>query len=219
MRNNTLSAVAERLESRRLFDATLSGNELSITGTDGDDVIVVALDTRKGLIEVNINGQSSWHAAAGVTKVRAMLGTGNDRLDATWTPIHFHADGEAGNDTLIGGDADDCLIGGLDNDSVVGGIGADSLSGNGGKDYLDGGPGRDRLDGGKTNDILRGGSSNDRLIGGEGSDMLYGDGGDDLFYCEGIFPDTLYGGSGNDRAYADVGDLLESIETRLDPID
>lgn len=218
MFSTTTCAIAEGLESRTLFDVTLAGEELLITGTAGDDQIVVALDVKRSLFEVNFNGQSTWHSSTSVSKIRAMLGTGNDSFDATYAVVKLHVDGEGGHDTITGGDGDDCLIGGLDNDYVLGGIGADSVSGNGGRDYLEGGPGRDRVDGGKTNDVIRGGSSNDRLIGGEGADLIYGDGGDDLFYCEGVYPDTLYGGTGSDRAYSDGSDLLESIEIRLDPI-
>jgi Ca2+-binding RTX toxin-like protein len=209
-------AIAEGLESRRLLSGVeLVEGVLTVTGTEANDTVVVEINSVKQTVEIVLNGKRTFHPAASVVSVKAMLGTGNDLFDATKVSLRAHVDGEGGNDTLRGGAGDDCLIGGLDNDLVAGNIGADSVYGNGGKDNLDGGPGRDRVDGGKTNDIVRGGSSNDRLIGGDGCDLIYGDGGDDLFYCEGIYADSLFGGTGCDRAYVDGDDILASIEIRL----
>jgi Ca2+-binding RTX toxin-like protein len=207
----------ELLESRRLMSAgaTLgSTGVLSIQGTDAADVISVAPNAVKKVVAVSINGAYTLFALASVKSISAKLGLGNDKFDGTYMNIPMTVDGEAGNDSILGGSANDYLIGGLDADYIFGGMGADNITGNGGKDFLSGGGGVDRLDGGKSNDVLHGGSGNDRMIGGEGNDMLYGDDGDDLFYCGGVYSDTLLGGNGADRGYVDADDKCYSIETK-----
>ncbi len=72
-------------------------------------------------------------------------------------------DGDAGNNTLIGGVSRDLLRGGA------------------GNDLLEGGGGADQLEGGTGNDVLHGGTGNDLLIGGPGADTLVGGLGDDTY--------------------------------------
>ncbi|QXC32204.1 hypothetical protein I6L39_17820 [Aeromonas sp. FDAARGOS 1409] len=71
--------------------------------------------------------------------------------------------GEAGDDSLSGGDGNDSLLGG------------------GGADYLSGGEGDDSLNGGVGDDYLYGGAGSDTLEGGGGLDLLIGDSGEDIF--------------------------------------
>jgi Ca2+-binding RTX toxin-like protein len=217
MRSMRKVSDIEGLENRRLFSAgvALVNGTLTITATAGDDQIIVAPNAAKHTMNVRFNGTWTAYKQASVTEVSAMLGAGNDSFDASTCAIPVHVDGEAGNDTILGGSGNDCLIGGLDNDSIAGNLGCDSISGSGGKDTLDGGPGSDRIDGGKSNDILHGGSSNDRLIGGDGNDQLYGEGGDDAFYTDGVYVDYLYGGSGRDMSHCDGSDVLASIEVSV----
>ena len=98
--------------------------------------------------------------------------------------------GNAGDDTLIGGDGNDWLDGGEGDDTLIGGAGNDKLYGSDGNDLLDGGDGDDMLDanggddtliGGAGNDNLNGGAGDDTLIGGAGNDKLYGGAGDDTY--------------------------------------
>jgi Ca2+-binding RTX toxin-like protein len=69
-----------------------------------------------------------------------MLG-GNDLIFGATG--RFHADGGAGNDTLLSGAGNDYLLGDTGNDSLVGGAGNDTLIGGTGNDYLAGGDGSD----------------------------------------------------------------------------
>lgn len=91
--------------------------------------------------------------------------------------------GDAGNDTIIGGDDIDLIYGGA------------------GNDYIYGGNGRNAVYGGKGNDVILGGWDNDRLFGDAGNDIIYGFGD----------ADTIHGGDGNDKIYAGSGnDIVET---------
>ncbi|MEY4754145.1 MAG: hypothetical protein RJA44_1820, partial [Pseudomonadota bacterium] len=93
--------------------------------------------------------------------------------------------GEAGNDTIDGGDGSDYISGGSGDDSVVGGSGA-----------LDG---ADRLTDESGFDTLRGGEGNDTLTDLNGGGQLYGEAGDDQLEMYGsAAPSMLDGGAGND---------------------
>ncbi|HYO08851.1 MAG TPA: calcium-binding protein [Tepidisphaeraceae bacterium] len=189
---------------------------LTITGSAGDDDVVVLNETDNQRVRVVINEQSFHFPADSVKRVSAKLRAGGDffRGGQPAMPIPQFIDGEGGHDTIFGGSGDDTLVGGLDNDLVEGGAGNDSIYGNGGKDVLNGGEGRDRVDGGRSADELRGGAHNDRLIGGDATDIMFGDSGDDLFYAADSTRDGLFGGGGTDRASRDANlDELASIET------
>ena len=56
-------------------------------------------------------------------------GEGNDYLDGSNTNTPIFATGDAGNDTLIGGNGDDTLIGGAGSDLIIGNDGNDILIG------------------------------------------------------------------------------------------
>jgi Ca2+-binding RTX toxin-like protein len=163
-------------------------------------------------------------------------GAGNDRLElpASLTPLvgtsvdSNSAFGEAGDDTITGGDAAETLDGGSGNDSVsgnggddslFGGEGIDLLNGNSGQDVLDGGAGDDRLLGGGSNDSLFGAAGHDELVGNSGNDFLDGSDGRDTLdagdgndlLLGGSDSDVLIGGAGNDRF--DGGDGPDLIAT------
>ena len=75
----------------------------------------------------------------------------------------------------INGDAgDNTLIGGAGKDIMNGGYGNDVLWGRNGDDTLNGGDGNDELNGENGDDILNGGYGNDTLNGGAGNDILNG---------------------------------------------
>ena len=80
------------------------------------------------------------------------------------------ASGDAGSDTLVGGDLNDTLDGGADNDSILGGKGSDSISLGAGIDWVDAGEGSDIvLVGDLSADAM---SRFDTISGGLGSDTL-----------------------------------------------
>jgi Ca2+-binding RTX toxin-like protein len=84
------------------------------------------------------------------SRVRAGLGSGNDRIETSatqpLTTMGFSVEGDAGNDTLLGTAQHDALdgVGGNDvirgragNDSLAGGSGDDDVKGEGGDDTID----------------------------------------------------------------------------------
>jgi Ca2+-binding RTX toxin-like protein len=104
-----------------------------------------------------------------IESLQFLGGSTNDFIDISLTSITTFLQGEAGNDTFLGGSA-------LDN--LDGGLGNDQLNGNGGDDYLADTQGLNTLSGGSGNDTL---VSNESSIidGGDGLDNLslfYGDG-------------------------------------------
>jgi serralysin len=131
-----------------------------------------------------------------------------------------NATGGAGNDTLIGNDADNVLTGGPGADLLDGGAGLDTASyrtaaagvvaslanpaNNTGDalgdsyvsiENLEGGDFDDTLVGDAGDNVISGGGGNDTLAGGDGDDRLFGGDGND----------TLYGGAGNDRLSGNGG--------------
>jgi hypothetical protein len=75
--------------------------------------------------------------------------------------IGLFTQGDAANNTLIGGEKSDTLLGGA---------GADNINGGNGDDYLHGGLGNDLLLGGAGKDVLLGSEGNDTMTGGAGID-------------------------------------------------
>jgi Ca2+-binding RTX toxin-like protein len=94
---------------------------------------------------------------------------GDDLIDGTGLPAttRLRADGDAGDDILLGGDGDDVLPGGDGADLVLTGRGDNVAFGGAGNDRLHGQDGDDVLDGGTGFDVLRGGLGDDVLLGGE----------------------------------------------------
>ena len=147
--------------------------------------------------------------------------------------------GEAGRDTLWGGDGRESLIGGEGADLIYGGLGADfivgetfgtggsfaldridTLYGNDGDDSIWGGNGGDLIYGGDGNDDIQGGAitsnaetGRDTLYGQDGNDTLQGDEGTDYIYG-GTGRDVLTGGDGVDWLYGGVGN--DTLDTYFD---
>ncbi len=91
-------------------------------------------------------------------------GAGNDTLDGNDTSTRLVGNGNAGNDYLIGGDANDILNGGFGNDFLKG-DGDYSLDEPGGNDILNGGAGNDTLLSVLLGDsTLSGGLGNDNYV-------------------------------------------------------
>ena len=84
--------------------------------------------------------------------------TGDDLYDGTSGTVGGTVYGNAGNDTLLGGNA---------GETMVGGYGADVLAGNGGIDQLTGGAGNDTFSGtkaGLAGDVITDFSAGDRIL-------------------------------------------------------
>jgi Ca2+-binding RTX toxin-like protein len=110
-----------------------------VNGTSGDDVIAVAgnadhADVRGLAARVHIAG-----AEAAIDRLIANAGAGDDVVDASGlsaTAIGFVANGDDGNDVLIGGAGNDTLRGGAGDDVLIGGLGQDLLDGGLGNNIL-----------------------------------------------------------------------------------
>jgi hypothetical protein len=145
--------------------------------------------------------------------VQVLLGSGDDRLDASGVltkPLRIY--GGDGNDTLIGGAADDFIDAdgpeGRGNDWIDGGAGDDVIYADGPEGYdPDDAFGRDTIYGGEGDDVIYGdgaeGSDDDFIDGGPGNDVIYADGAEGLAEYGVYGSDTIYGGDGDDQIFAD----------------
>ncbi len=164
----------------------------SITGTEGDDMLVGTACTD------DIQGRGGNDIIDG----RA----GDDLIDGGAGDDHIV--GGAGNDILRGGDGNDIILGGAGDDQISGGAGDDRLFGDDGNDIVFGDEGDDQLHGGNGSDALFGGAGNDLIHGDAGDDKLEGNAGDDILQG-GEGNDVVSGGDGNDKLEGGAGaDLL-----------
>lgn len=159
----------EQLETRALLSAVVANGVLTVTGTSGDDVIMIrtAKDDAGNKILVVSEGLKGDDAAEPVitkitdpvTSIVVNAGAGNDSVSLKGNRKHPFSisatlNGEDGNDRLTGGAGADVLNGGAGNDRADGGDGADLINGDGGDDRLDGGAGNDTMNGGDGNDFI-----------------------------------------------------------------
>lgn len=208
----------------RLQLTTSFVQELTLNGTDGDDIFVLRPT------EVLLNGN---RVLSGTPQQLTVLGGNGDDLfliEGPALPAILH--GGSGNDcfrfangtgitgALDGGGGDNVLdftvyetavsvnlisgsataTGGLATghiQRVFGGMGDDTLLGDAQGNDLQGNQGNDFLDGESGNDILWGGDGQDVVLGGAGADLLFGQGGRDLL-IGGLGADMLSGGSDDD---------------------
>jgi hypothetical protein len=161
-------------------------------------------------------------------------GKGNDRYLASGGPefsrpfpVRIDANGEAGDDEIVGGNGPDNITDGPGNDVVRGGANDDGIVewGQAGDDTFDGGPGSDRVAWAEFRDPIRvdlrisgpqdtgaagrdsvanfenvsTSEGNDVLIGTDGPDVLSTGDGDDLIVGLGG-TDKIQGGQGQDTA-------------------
>ena len=163
----TGGAGTDRLDGDAGRDLLLGGDgNDSLNGGDGDDTLIGGL------------GADQYYA-----------GAGNDRIDnsddvGTGASVNV-AYGEAGDDTIIGGDGGETFGGGDGDDSLLGNAGNDWLEGNAGNDWIEGGAGNDSLQGGDGTDTLLGGSGTNTILTGLGDDLIRHSGGRDIITNEG----------------------------------
>ena len=153
--NKAIQAVIETLETRTLMSAALGvsqvafegGTQLRITGTTGNDQIIVK-QTAAGLVVAN--------------------GTWSKTVAGTFKSLWIN--GEAGNNSVIIDPSvtiDATVFGGGVNDSLVAGGGNETLYGGTGKNVIKAGNGNDTL--------VCIGSTSDTLVGGAGHDSFWTD--------------------------------------------
>jgi Ca2+-binding RTX toxin-like protein len=164
----------ETLENRRLLAATLSGGVLTVTGTEGNDIIEVQKRSESGQLKLELNGTETRYALSDVQKIVIDGLGGDDFIEYSGRRgglnIPGVINGGAGNDTLQGGPANDTIDGGDGNDRIEGKGGNDVLSGGNGDDFIQGGAGDDSVNGGNGDDDVLGGKGHDRCKGGRGND-------------------------------------------------
>ena len=200
---------------------------LGVTVTDGDSVAGGDTATGDGGYA---NPNSSLYSVlvtipdsvARITISHSQVGANASEIDVT--DVFFDVvdtsstggSGEAGDDSLTGGEGDDTLIGQGGDDTLNGGDGSDSVEGGDGNDVIDtsgsissnlpdrGFPSynglpavpvdpdvfddRDTVDGGDGNDLITTGDDTDLISGGDGNDTIDG----------GLDDDTIDGGDGDD---------------------
>ncbi|WP_323768614.1 Hint domain-containing protein [Marinovum sp.] len=125
----------------------------SIDGWEGDDSIIGGHGSD---FILGYDGDDSIDASS---QTSGMLYSNEpDATDPVPDNDRDFVDGEAGNDTIFGGDDDDTLVGGEGDDSLDGGIDDDLLEGGEGVDTVLGGDGRDTIIGSNVGDSVDGGS-------------------------------------------------------------
>jgi hypothetical protein len=150
---------------------TVADGTLLITGTNGDDRVVVDF-TGADSVGVDLDGVRQNAARSTFRAISVSLRSGADRFSvisggSALTDAPLVVDGGSGDDTLLGGRGGDVLVGDRGDDFVDGGVGTDTeVLGSGddvaawlpgeGNDVVDGGSGRDTLafDGGGGDDVM-----------------------------------------------------------------
>ena len=154
------------------------GSDIAQGGENAGDFDQLDLGAATTNLTVTFTGSEAGTATDGTNTVafsefeRVTLGSGADLLNGAAAASMIHAEGGAGNDTMVGGSGNDSLYGGLGVDSLSGGLGDDRMSGEDGDDRLQGGVGNDSLFGGDGNDLLIGGAGTDSISGGFGNDTI-----------------------------------------------
>jgi uncharacterized delta-60 repeat protein len=200
------AALARYLNDAPGIDAQVVGDTLIVTGTPGNDQIVLGRQGDGGITVGGIDFVEGNFPHFSKILIRGL--GGNDLLSAEQlaTGDGFLSFPRLLPVTLDGGAGDDVLIGGPGNDSLLGGTGNDTLEGRDGNDTCFGHLG---------DDLLHGNAGNDYLNGGPGADQVFGDDGNDQIFALDQATDMINGGTGFDRAKGDAADLLTSIEALL----
>jgi len=131
-----------------ILDGTHSQYLSEIDGGAGDDIIYA--NTAENLAVTNGgSGNDTIYS-----NYQAHGGDGNDTIYLSGGYYGVSASGDAGDDTIFGGNTSDNVQGNDGNDTIHGGAGDDTLDGGAGADIIEGGLGKDTLIGGAGNDIF-----------------------------------------------------------------
>jgi Ca2+-binding RTX toxin-like protein len=150
--------VVESLETRQLLSgdntAFVMNGVLMIKGSVDSsfhDRILVTVFNGNAVVTNNGLPMCNPVPLTSFSSIQADLFAGDDKINIDHGLPRATLIGNAGNDTLEGGDGDDALFGdvwGDEADVWSDAVGNDNLRGHGGSDTLVGGPGADTLDGG-----------------------------------------------------------------------
>jgi Ca2+-binding RTX toxin-like protein len=122
----------------------VSGDVNAILAASGDRLDLTNTGQLIGHVRATSSNQTDTVVNNGTVTGSVFLGSGNDSYTGTGSVSVIIA-GEAGSDTLSGGNSGDRLLGGTENDLLFGNGGNDTLVGNSGKDTMTGGAGNDRF--------------------------------------------------------------------------
>lgn len=220
-------ALIERLESRRLFSATVMQTYPGYYEVDGDG--------SSNPINISVSQATAQFSLDGATYSNVSYitvnGHGPDEhisvvSDDEYGSIGCAVNGGNGNATISVSDLSAVIYGGSGDNTlslkdsiygeVYGGGGNNNIyvSGDCFGAQIAGGSGNDMIDtsqnnsgvviyGGRGNDTLIGSAYDDQIYGGGGNDVMYGGGGNDTFYSTG---GVIYGGTdGTNVAYVPTG--------------
>lgn len=158
-----------------IFDAAAN-----VTFTIVDNAALLDMDAQAGDVCERSKPNALLCTPPGLTAIHADLGNGDDRVELLWPKVRAVVWGRAGDDTILGSEADDSLDGGPGNDTLRGYDGDDQITGDAG------------------NDTIHGDQDDDRIWGDDGKDTIYGDADDDKIWDSGYDGDVLRGGPGDD---------------------
>ena len=138
--------------------ASIANNTLTVTGTNGSDVVTLDADATDVQIAFG-DDPANVHRfnLADFSDISVSLGNGDDQFTERSDVLankKLTVDGGNGNDTIDTGDGIDTIFGGNGDDSVDAGRGNDSVFLGNGKDFFvwNPGEGSDAVDGGNGND-------------------------------------------------------------------
>lgn len=217
----------ERLEPRTLLSATLVDGVLTLTGTDGNDVIEVSAGPGAGQVVVlGVEGVGPGTLFTGVNRLVVSAGAGQDQillgggmLDALGAALGSHLRGGEGDDLIIGGDGDDVLAGGAGSDFLIGGGGAntadfsDAISGVTVDILAERAVGGDsdmirhirHVIGSAYDDVITGDANDNHIDGGDGHDHIRAGGGNDTI-VDMLGNNLVEAGGGNDHVTTGLAD-------------
>jgi len=125
-----------------LIEVDHGSGSADITGGTGTDTLRLDSDDAEGVkltLTSHEDGSYNWATAGDGTFTSIDyydLSENDDTIDGSSATTGFGAEGDGGNDSIVGGSGDDTLRGGSDNDTLDGGAGDDSLEGGSGDDVF-----------------------------------------------------------------------------------
>lgn len=134
----------------------ITGRDIAVAGTNGDDVIVSPHHETPvaRYCEIYANAGNDHITGSDSAQMITYAGLGNDTVLGVGL-INDYFRGDGGNDLLRGAGGNDQLLGSAGSDRLYGDVGADTLKGE---------DGADRLDGGRGTDVLTGGAGADKFV-------------------------------------------------------
>ena len=201
------AATAADIRPETAF-ATLTGGNLLVQGTSGNDTITLQTDGSGNLI-ATLNGVS-WSPIplSSLTSIDVEGAAGDDLITLGSGVPAASTQGGPGADTITANNGgNDSLGGGKGPDVIAGGSGDDLIHGGKGFDSITAGTGNDTIFGGLGNDTLRGGPGDDVLNGGAGTNKLHGGTGINAFYAVNGTADRIFAGTAaNDSLFYSTAD-------------